>query len=123
MKTKEVFYPELPEEGTKEAQALINKFIDDLKKSANSAIDDLYCTILPHIESDSWSNFRNDIMSGYKNYNNKIHREYDFKDIRQKIFEEHREEIIKDLNQDLVKEVESLKDTIKHLQELRSRSY
>ena len=123
METPEVFYPELPEEGTKEAQVLINKFINDLKKSANDAIDKLYCATLPHIESDSWSNFRNDIMSGYKDYKNKIHREYDFKDIRQKIFEEHREEIIKDLNQDLVKENEDLKKTIRHLQELRSKTF
>jgi len=55
-------YPELSEQGNIEAVKLIEKFKKQLSKAADEAIGDLYCDVIPHIESDSWSNFRNDIV-------------------------------------------------------------
>ena len=121
MSTEYPLYPQLSETGKVEAQKVIDKFKADLIESQNNAIEkamsDFYCDVLPFIESDSWSNFRNQVMAGYKNYNNRtIQAEHDFKTIRQEILKEHREDIIKDLNQDLVEEVESLKRTIEIIQ-------
>jgi len=111
-------YPELSEQGNIEAVKLIEKFKKDLVKAADEAIGDLYCEIIPHIESDSWSNFRNDLMDGFKNYGHrKIQSPYDFKEIRQQIYNDFREDIIPDLNQDLVEENEKLKADIKRMQE------
>jgi hypothetical protein len=112
--TKEYpLYPSLPEEGQKEAQQLIDWFKEKLKKSAEEVLSDFYCKIMPYAETDSWTNFRNELLDGFRNYGNrKIQAEYDFKEIRQAIFTEYRDEIIQDLNQDLVKEVEDLKRTI-----------
>jgi len=116
---KDVFFPELSKNGKDEAIKLIDDFKSKLKAVADDVIGDLYCEILPYIESDSWSNFRNQIMSGFRDYgNSKIMAKYDFKEIRKSILEHHREELINDLNQDLLEEIRSLKDRIISLNEI-----
>ncbi|HJZ06374.1 MAG TPA: hypothetical protein VJ327_11090 [Patescibacteria group bacterium] len=109
-------YPELSNGAKIEAEALIADFKKKLSKAADEAIGKLYCNIVPFIESDSWSNFRNQIMDGFKNYDNrKIQGEYDFSEIRKQIFIQFREEIISELNQDLVDENNKLKNRIEEL--------
>tara|TARA_R110001632_G_scaffold158962_1_gene277140 strand:+ start:15 stop:374 length:360 start_codon:yes stop_codon:yes gene_type:complete len=114
----EKLYPELTEQGEKEAQKLIDTFAKELKKVASKLMEEaqsnLYCDIVPHIESDSWSNFRNTIVNGICNYSENS-SSYDFKRIRQAIYEEHKEEIDKDLNNDLLEEVKTLKRTIESI--------
>jgi hypothetical protein len=113
-------YPELSEEGKKEAQLIIDAFKEKLNKVADEVISEFYCNVAMYIESDAWTNFRNELIDGFKNYDNrKIQGEYDFKQIRQDIYREYRDEIIQDLNQDLVKENESLKKTIEFLQKIQ----
>ena len=116
-------YPALPEDGASEAQALVEQFKAALSKAATEVIGQLYCDIVPHIESDSWTNYRNHLMDGFKDYRNrKIQGEFDFKEIRKAIYEEYREELIVDLNQDMVTEINELKDQNKFLQNcLRER--
>ena len=117
-------YPDLSEEGEIEAQKLIDAFKENLREAAREVIDEtiteLYCDILPHIQSDSWGNFRRDLMEGLLNYNNrKIQGDYDFKDIRQQIYKEYREDIIKDLDQDNLEEIKKLKEQIDWLNKCR----
>jgi len=113
-------YPRLSKAGEEEAQLLIDNFKKKIAKVAEETIESLYCDIAPHIESDSWGNFRNEIMDGYRNYDNrKIQNEYDFKIIRESILKNHREDIIKDLDQDMLKEIDNLKKTIEEIQKLR----
>ena len=115
-------YPELSEEGQKEAVQLIESFKSQLKKAAEETIESLYVDIMDYIESDSWNNFRNQIMSGFRNYDNrKIQNEYDFKNIRTEIYKEFRSEIIVDLNQDLIMENEDLKKQIEHLNRINNQ--
>lgn len=123
MNSEYPLYPELSEVGKQQAQKLVDSFKAQLKKTADGVLGELYCDVVAHIESDSWTNYRNDMMAGFKNYNNRfVQGEHDFKTIRQQIFKEFREDIIKDLNQDMVKEIEELKATINSLQEtLRMR--
>jgi hypothetical protein len=109
-------YPELSEEGKKEAQQLIENFKVNLAKAAEDVISTLYCDIVSDIESDSWLNFRNQIMYGFKNYENrKIQNRWDFKEIRQQIFKEFKTDIIPELNQDILEENENLKKQIEQL--------
>lgn len=111
-------YPDLPEEAEKEAVALIESFKEQLVKAAKEAISHLYTDIMPYIKSDSWQNFRNQIMDGYKNYSNRIiQADYDFKEIRAAIFKQYKNEILPDLNQDLVEENNKLREDIKRLNE------
>lgn len=109
-------YPGLSEAGAEEAQTLIEAFADKIKKAANETIGDLYTDIMPFIESDSWTNFRNKIVDGMRDYPNaKVHAIYDFKNIRRKMFEEFREEIIADIQADIVSENNELKEQIERL--------
>lgn len=113
-------YPELPEEAKKEAQALIDDFKKQIADVAKEVIGKFYCDVATYIETDSWTNFRNEIMDGMKDYNNrKIQGAHDFKEIRQAILKHHRADIIADLNQDMVSEIDSLKERITMLQEYR----
>ena len=121
-------YPEVSEKGQQEAQDFINEFKEKLKNVADEVIGDLYVDIPSYIESDSWSNFRNEIMAGFKNYDNrKLQGKYDFAEIRKEIYNEYREDIIKDLNGDLLEENEKLKEEIEQIrlenQQLINRSY
>ena len=115
-------YPTLPEPGAQEAQELIERFKQQLKTAAEFAFTDFYTNILPYIESDSWLNFRNQMLEGFLNYNNrKIQGEYDFKQLRQQIYREFRDDIIKDLDQDNLEEIERLKREVEHLREMLRR--
>lgn len=121
-------YPELSERGKQEAQKSIDNFKEKLSKAFEEVIGDFYVDIPCYIESDSWSNFRKQIMNGFKNYDNRLKQnEFNFKEIRQQIFKEYREDIIKDLNQDLVVENEELKKNYETLLEqyrtVLNRSY
>jgi len=110
MKNEFPLYPKLCENGKKEAEMLFAGFKEKFRKIADEVLGELYADVATHIESDSWGNYRSQIMNGMKNYENRmLQGEFDFEEIRRKIYEEHREEIIKDLNQDLVKENEKLK--------------
>ena len=122
MKNEFPLYPALNEAGEKEAQALVDRFKSKLKEAADEAIGELYCDVATYIETDSWSNFRNQIMEGFKNYDNrKIQSEYDFKEIRAEIYKEYRDDIIADLNQDLLKENEKLKKDLEQAREWSRR--
>jgi len=116
LKTEFPLYPELTEAGKQEAVELIESFKENLKEAAEEVIGSLYCDVLHYIESDSWTNFRTDLMSGLTNYaNRRVQGEYDFKKIRQQIFEDFREEIVKDLDQDNLEKIEELKAEIAEL--------
>jgi len=111
-------YPKLSEEAQKEAEALFVDFKNKMEKIAKEVLSELYTDIALYIESDSWTNFRNELLDGLQNYNNrKIGHMYDFKKIRQAIFQEYRGDIIADLNQDLVEENKKLKEEIERLRE------
>ena len=113
-------YPELSEEGQKEAVALIEDFKAKLKKAADETIGELYCNVMPYIETDSWTNFRNELMAGFRDYGNrKIQGEYDFKQIRAAIFNDFREEIMAEMPEELREENARLRDQLKHLSEHR----
>jgi len=116
MKTEPTMYPTLTEHGEKEAQAIMDSFKPRLKSLMDEALGELYVDVMTHVESDSWSNYRNSILNGLKDYKTKSgSSERDFKEIRQEIYLHNREEINKDLNQDLLNEIERLKRTIEML--------
>ena len=80
-------YPTLSEPGKEEAQKLIDQFKVDLTNAADEVLGKMYCDVIPHIESDSWTNYRNAMMDGFRNYDNRmVQGEHDFKDIRAEIY-------------------------------------
>lgn len=121
MKNENELYPELSEAGKEEAQRIMTDFKKEITSVIDGVLGDIYCDVATHIESDSWTNYRNYLMSGFRNYGNKKTAEYDFKDIRKQIYKEFRAEIIEDLNQDILKENEDLKSTLEYIH--NSRGY
>jgi hypothetical protein len=111
-------YPELSEEGKKEADAFLESFREKMKKVADDVLAEVYTSCVPYIETDSWANFRRELLDGFRNYNNrKIQGEYDFAEIRAQIYKDYRAELIPDMDQDLVKENARLKEQIKFMEE------
>lgn len=102
-------YPELSEQGQQDAERLVEWFKDVMKKQAESVLDELYTDIIPHLESDSWTNVRNAILTDLCNYQSEGPYKYDYKKIRQAIYRENKDQINMDLNQDLLNENETLK--------------
>ena len=114
------FFPELPEAAAIEAQELLNRFKEEMRKVGNEVISDFYCDVMPYIESDTWTNFRNELLDGFRDYDNsKIQGKYDFTQIRQAIYKAHKDEIVKDLNQDMIKEIASLNEQLEFQRSIR----
>ena len=114
-------YPDLSAAGKQEAQTLIDNFKAEMKKVVDNVLGDAYCDVAVNIESDSWTNYKNKLLSGLCDYKDKRDvDDYDFKRIRQAIFDEHKDEIIGDLNQDLIKKVEDLEAHIVFLDSVRA---
>lgn len=115
-------YPTLAPEAQAEAQALMDAFKEKLLKLCQETLGQLYCDVSTYIESDHWTNYRNDLLAGLQNYGNrKIQASYDFAKIRRAIFEAHRAEIIADLNADLLAEVDDLKKQLEREHECARR--
>ena len=120
MSDKYPLFPRLSDEAQEQAQRLMDGFKVKMKKICDETLGELYVDVSMYIESDNWTNFRNELMDGFQDYRNeKIQGQFDFKKIRAKIFEEYREEIIKDLPADLIEEIKSLKEKIKIMQDYR----
>ncbi len=119
------FYPTLSEEGKNEAQKLIDQFKERLIEVAEETIRDMYTDVVVYIESDSWTNFRKELLAGFRGYNVRAESQHDFKEIRKQIYEEFKDEIIKDLDQDNLEKIEKLEKEIERLKEVfdRTRSY
>lgn len=123
MPDKYPLFPTLSEEAQKEAVELVEDFKQKLEGVAKDAIRKLYTDIVPYIESDSWANFRNQLLAGFRNWGNKkIQGEYDFNEIRKGIFTQFRDDIMKEMPEELVAENESLKKEIEILKKM-SRYY
>ncbi len=113
-------YPDLSPEAAEEAAQLLETFKGKMLKVCEETLSTLYTDISAYIESDQWSNFRNQVLDGLKNYNNrKIQGKYDFAAIRKAILDEHRADIIDDLDQDMLEEIQTLKMRIRHMEEMR----
>jgi hypothetical protein len=114
-------YPELSEQGKIEAQQLMDVFKKEIVKLVSDVMSDVYCNIIPHIESDSWANYGNKILSGFMGYRQDVHK-HNYAELRKAIYRNHKDAIDKDLNQDLVEENKRLIETIKIMQK-RMNSY
>lgn len=115
--------PALTPEAEKQAMELIERFKKEILKACEGVLSDLYCDMLPWIDSNAWTNFRNEVVEGFQGYNKKTIGEYDIDEMRKAIYKKHKEEIIKDLNQDLVEENKKLKSDLDWHRRQRDRNY
>lgn len=112
-------FPTLSEQGKLEAEAVVMRFKDKFKRAAEEALGEIYVEIPNYIESDSWTNFRNNVLDAFRDYSNrKLQGSYDFKLIRQQIFADFREEILKDLDQDNLERIRTLEADVARLRDM-----
>ncbi len=110
---------ELSKEGHEQAVALIESFKDKLKEAADLAIRDLYCDILPFIEGDAWTNFKNHMLDRLQDYPSLC--KFDAERVRKAILTKHKDKILDDVLKDLIKENEQLKARNQELLDQLSR--
>jgi hypothetical protein len=122
------FYPKLPEDAEIAAQKLIDNSRDYLKKVIENAtteiFDKIYVDFVPWIASDSWGNFRMQIVDAICNYNQlREFSRWDAKKVRNRIFSEYKEEIVEDLNQDNLEKIKELEEEIVRLKKESRYTY
>jgi hypothetical protein len=94
-----------------EAQGFINKFRKQMKDIADETLGDLYCNIMPYMETDTWTNYRESLRL-------ELEREYKFSNFKQDwavnfrraVFVENREELSKLIEADILKRIKHLED-------------
>jgi hypothetical protein len=116
-------YPRISEQGEKEAQALIESFKEKLKRVASDVLDDLYFDVGSYIESDSWTNFRNQFISAFRRLDEKFCGVYNLKDLARVIAEEHPEQIAKLVDQGNVEKIRSLEESVEYWRRAANREY
>lgn len=115
-------YPELSEPGQKFAQQMIDSFKAKMKDVSEEIIGNLYCDVAQYIESDSWTNFRNQFMTAFRKMDQSFCSEYDLRDMAKSIAKEFPDLVGKYINEDLQAELKRKEEHIKWLEELRRDS-
>jgi len=102
------------EEIAEQGQKYIDQFKEKMKKVADEVLGDIYSNLMPHIESDSWTNYRNYLQYGFsKEWVSDKWRQSYHVELRKQILLEHKAELVPLLNEDLVKRVEVLENELK----------
>lgn len=102
----------------KQATELVERFKKDLIKCAEETISRLYVDLIPHIESDAWLNFRNDVRDEVQKelIADALSTEYGRYSFgwrtRQLIFKEHHDQLVTVINLDHVSEIQRLKEEL-----------
>lgn len=90
---------QLPEQGIEDAKEFLkifrNEVNDVLNDSISKVLSNVYCELLPHIETDAWSNFRGSILDYFNAYQ-KLSTSEAFR-IRQIIYRDNFEKINSDI--------------------------
>ncbi len=94
-----------------EAQEFIDKFRKRMLDIASETLGDLYVNIMPYLETDTWTNYREalriELQHEYKYSNFKQPWAVDF---RRAVFVENRQEISSLIEQDILKRIKHLED-------------
>lgn len=95
----------------REAQDVLNKFKTNMKKIADEALSEIYVQIIPYIETDTWTNYREALRIDLEHeYTYHKFKEPWAKNLRRAIFVENRDELARLLNQDLLERIKALED-------------
>jgi hypothetical protein len=109
-------FPELSEQGNQDALHLVERFKSKLQTVAEEMIGELYCNLIPHIETDAWTNYREECRLA-------LQKEYCQSEtasseqawafyVRKAIFVQFREELEKGIIADQVKEIARLREML-----------
>jgi hypothetical protein len=124
MTEAELKWPQMTEEQLSLCERLIEKFKGQLKSAAEDALSTVYVDVMPHIESDTFLNFKSQAMSVIRGYATKdalTAGDYSGQHIRAKIFEEHKNELVELINQDHLATIKGLREDLKCEREYNRR--
>lgn len=103
-----------------DAKAFLESFKQSMTKIADECISNLYTDCLPHIETDSWTNYREalrlEVETEYKE--SKFKSQWAM-DLRRTILKENRDELVKLLNHDLLVRIKQLEDQLREYERFR----
>ena len=111
---------ELSEQGQKDAEEIYKSFAKRIKSLCDEALGELEVNCLPHLETDAWTNYREELRI-------ELAHEYKYskfkddwaKDLRRAILIENKEELVSLLNKDLVVRCKRLEDRVKDYEQFR----
>lgn len=103
-----------------DAQTFLDSFKEKMRKIQDETLGELYANVLPYIETDAWTNYREALRLDLAHeYKFKTFREPWAVNLRRAIFVENREELAKLINQDLLKRIKELEDRVKEFEQFR----
>lgn len=109
-----------PERLKEDTEIAMSKFKSDMEKAMNECLGKVYVDVLPHIETDAWTNYREALRLELSHeYKYTRFREPWAKDLRRAIFVENREELSFLLNQDIIDRIKVLEDQVKEYEQFR----
>jgi len=111
MKKEELKYD--LDELDKQGQAYMDTFKKKMKAICEEILGNMYVDLMPHIESDTWTNYRNVLRNEYENdlKTSYFKSEYGVR-FRRLIFQENKKEMVDLINKDLLKENKKLTDIL-----------
>lgn len=109
-----------PEKLNKEGQEFMEKFRARMKDIAQETLGELYVNLMPYLETDTWTNYRETLRV-------ELEHEYKFShfkkewavNFRRAVFVENREEISKLIEQDILKRIKHLEDCKQEFEQFR----
>lgn len=104
----------------KDAQEFMDSFRTKMKAIADETLGELYVNILPYIETDAWTNYREALRIELAHeYKYKTFKEPWAVNLRRAIFVENRDELTDLINKDLLKRVKDLEDRVREFEQFR----
>lgn len=110
-------YPRLLPQGELEAQAIIDHFKSKMKDVAEEALGNLYVDCVSHIESDAWTNFRNQFFYAFRRLDKSFLGQYNLREMALAIAKEFPEELADLINQHHKDEIARLTALVNDLRE------
>jgi len=94
-----------------EAQAYLDSFKARMKKTADEIIGELYSNVMPYLDTDTWTNYREALRL-------ELEHEYKYskfkcawaKNFRRAVLVENRDKLVELLNHDLLERIKTLED-------------
>lgn len=104
----------------KDAQEFMDKYRVKMKDISDEILGELYVNILPYVETDSWTNYRESLRID-------LEHEYKFRkfkepwatNFRRAIFVENRDEISKLISEDILNRIKHLEDCKQEYEQFR----
>ena len=104
----------------KDSQEFMDKFRSRMKDIADETLGELYVNILPYVDTDSWTNYREALRID-------LEHEYKFRkfkepwatNLRRAIFVENREELSNLISDDILKRIKHLEDCRQEYEQFR----